>query len=197
MNRDGESRLLQHLLAVLQPKAASDGDSPLMKIAREFFVNNWNDCREGLLAKTSLLRVYPQWSAMPCTFRFELDRPYKSKRGHNGPVELQPGPIRGLIAYRADLFVDTSVPYIAIQVDPALNFFHPNSSRQRGSLVCLGELPDNLFPFPLDLLLETRLYPILTYQDRRPSSPFDLDAANYFALHPEAMDGLEPAEPLY
>ncbi len=196
-DRDNPGQIFEQLLALAQQMEAPDDDSPLMKIAREFFANNWADCCEGLLAKTSLLRVFPELSAAPRAFRFELDRPYKSKAGHDAPIQLQPGPIRGLIHYRADLFVDITMPYIAVQIDPDLDYFHPNCSRQRGSLVCLGDLPDNLFPYPLDLLLETRLYPILTYQDRRPSHPFDLEAASYFALHAEAMDGLEPVEPLY
>ncbi len=195
-----QGQMLTHLMAHVHQRAMAAtpaDDSPLMKIAQEFFANNWADCRDGLLAKTSRLRVFPEWSAAPRVFRFELDRPYKSKVGRDAPVELQPGPIRGLISYRADLFMDITMPYIAVQIDPDLAFLHPNCSRQRGSLVCLGELPDNLFPYPLDLVLETRLYPILSYQDRRPSHPFDLEAASYFALHAEAMDGLEPAEPLY
>lgn len=191
---------LRHLMAMVQQHATgspSDDDSPLAAIAREFFANNWADCCDGLLQRTPTLRVYPEWSAAPQAFRFELDRPFKQKRKSDAPVELCDGPIRGLIRYRGDLFVNPALPYIAVQIDPEQAFFHPNCSRRRGSLVCLGELPDSLFPYPLDLLLETRLYPVLTYQDRRPSHPFDLEAASYFALHPEAMDGLEPVAPLY
>ncbi len=193
-------QVLQHLIAMVQQHEtdlSDDDDSPLAVIAREFFANNWADCCDGLLKRTPTLRVYPEWSAAPRAFRFELDRPFKRKRGSDSPVELCDGPICGLIHYRADLFVNRTLPYIAVQIDPEQAFLHPNCSRPRGSLVCLGELPDNLFPYPLDLLLETRLYPILTYQDRRPSHPFDLEAARYFALHPEAMEGLEPVAPLY
>ncbi len=192
--------MLQELIAMVQQherQLSHDDDSPLAAIAREFFTNNWSNCSDGLLKRTPTLRVYPEWSAAPRVFRFELDRPYKRKRGSDSPIELCDGPICGLIHYRADLFVNPSLPYIAVQVDPDLAFFHPNCSRQRGSLVCLGELPANLFPLPLDLLLETRLYPILTYQDRKPSHPLDLEAARYFALHAEAMEGLEPVAPLY
>ena len=193
-------QLLEHLMAVVRQataEAAPTDDSPLALVAAEFFSNNWADACDGLLQKTRLLRVYPEWAAAPRAFRFELDRPYKRKLGPEAPVELCPGPIHGVIRYRADLFANPSLPYIAVQIDPALSFFHPNCSRQRGSLVCLGDLPENLFPYPLDLLIETRLYPILTYQDRRPSHPFDIEAARYFALQPEAMEGLEPVEPLY
>ncbi len=191
---------LEHLMAVLRQNETatpSDAASPMEKIAQEFFANNWAECADGLLQKTSLLRVIPELSAAPRAFRFELDRPFKRKTGPDAPVDLQPGPIRGLIRYRSDLFVNPAMPYIAVQIDPDLSYLHPNCSRQRASLVCLGPLPDNLFPYPLGLLLETRLYPILTYQDRKPSDPADLEAARYFALHPEAMDGLEPVEPLY
>ena len=172
-------------------------DSPLGLISREFFANNWAECCDGLLQRTHRVRVIPEPSPAPRMFRFEIDRPYKSKRAEDAPAELLPGPIRGTIHYRPDLFVNPEGPHIAVQIDPDLAFFHPNCSRQRGSLVCLGALPDNLFPFPLDMLIETRLYPILTYQDRQPSHPFDLQAAAYFALDPQAMDGLEPVEPLY
>lgn len=195
-----QQSLFEHLMAVVRQAEAGSStadDSPLAMIAAEFFCNNWADACDGLLQKTRLLRVYPEWAAAPRAFRFELDRPYKRKRGPEAPVELCPGPILGLIRYRADLFANPNLPYIAVQIDPTLAFFHPNCSRQRGCLVCLGDLPETLFPYPLDLLIETRLYPILTYQDRRPSHPFDLEAARYFALQPEAMEGLEPVAPLY
>jgi hypothetical protein len=41
------------------------------------------------------------------------------------------------------------------------------------------------------------MYPIVTYQNRSPAHPLDRAAAEYFAFNPEAMDGLEPVEPLY
>jgi hypothetical protein len=196
---DSPEAMLAHLMAVVRQHEAAlaADDSPLAIVAREFFANNWAECCDGLLQRTRCFRVHPEWSAAPQSFRFELDRPYKRKLSRESPVELCEGPIGGLIRYRADLFVQPNLPYIAVQIDPDLAFFHPNCSRQRGSLLCLGELPDALFPFPLDLLLETRLYPILTYQDRRPSHPFDLEAARYFALDDEAMVGLEPVAPLY
>jgi hypothetical protein len=188
------SRVTHH--AVHTPSFAQD-DSPLALIAREFFANNWAECCDGLLQRTRLLRVIPEPSPAPRMFRFEIDRPYKRQFADDAPVELMPGPIRGTVHYRPDLFVNPDGPHIAVQIDPDLGFLHPNCSRQRGSIICLGALPENLFPFPLDMLIETRLYPILTYQDRQPSHPFDLQAAAYFALDPQAMDGLEPVEPLY
>jgi hypothetical protein len=172
-------------------------DSPLGLVAREFFANNFAECCDGLLRNTRRLSVVPEPSPAPRVFRFEIDRPYKRKGPADPSAVLMPGPIRGSIHYRPDLFANPDGPHIAVQVDPDLAFFHPNCSRGHASLVCLGNLPENLFPFPLDVLLETRLYPILTYQDRQPSHPFDLEAAAYFALDPHAMDGLEPVEPLY
>jgi hypothetical protein len=188
------ARVAQH--AADRPFFGFD-DSPLGRIAREFFANNWAACCDGLLQRTRLVRVIPELSPAPRMFRFEMDRPFKSKRAEDAPVELVPGPIRGAIHYRPDLFVNPAGLHIAVQIDPDLAFFHPNASRQRGSILCLGALPENLFPYPLDMLIETRLYPILTYQDRQPFHPFDLEAAAYFALDPQAMDGLEPVEPLY
>jgi len=172
-------------------------DSPAGILACEFFANNWATCRDGLLQRTGRVRVIPEPSPAPRTFRFEIDRQFKSKRGLDAPVELLPGPVRGTIHYRPDLFVDPDGPHIAVQVDPHQGFFHPNCARHFGSLICIGELPANLFPFPLDILIETRLYPILSYQDRQPSHPFDLEAAAYFARDPQALHGLEPVEPLY
>lgn len=199
-NQNLQQQLFEHLMAVVRQtseEASTTDDSPLALVTAEFFANNWADACDGILQKTRLLRMYPEWAAAPRAFRFELDRPYKRKTGPAAPVELCPGPIHGMIRYRADLFASPGLPYIAVQIDPTLSFFHPNCSRQRGSLVCLGELPESMFPYPLDLLIETRLYPILTYQDRRPSHPFDLEAAQWFALNPEAMEGLEPVPPLY
>ena len=198
---DTQEELVEQLMAAVRQAEgaalAEDDDSPLARVAQQFFLNNWTTCCDGLLQKTTILRLFPEWSAVPRSFRFELDRPFKSKAGPGAPVQLQPGPIRGFIHYRSDLFHNPTLPYVAIQIDPDLSYFHPNCSRQRGCLVCIGDFPESLFPYPLDLLLETRLYPILTYQDRRPSHPLDFEAASYFALNPEAMDGLEPVPPLY
>jgi hypothetical protein len=198
-DQNEQDRIIEQLMAVAQQaetaRSALD-DSPLMRLAEEFFHNNWVDCRDGLLAKTTVLRLSPDSDRAPRNFHFELDRPFKRKANRDAPVELHPGPIRGLIRYRADLFLDMSMPYIAVLLDPALAVYHPNVARHRAGLVCLGSLPGP-FPFPLSQLLETRIFPILTYQDRRPSHPFDLEAASYFALEATALDGLEPVAPLY
>ncbi|MCO6456003.1 MAG: hypothetical protein J5I93_11955 [Pirellulaceae bacterium] len=190
------------LLAVLESLARQSeqlpaADTPAGNLMRQFLHNTWSHCREQFLPRTKLLRVWPEVGSPPRVFRFELLRPYKRKLGTDAPVELVPGPIRGTIHYRADMFSNPRLPYIAVQIDPELGYFHPNCSRRRGSLVCLGEIPANAFPFPLATLLENHVYPILTYQNRRPAHPFDEEAARYFALEPSAMDGLESVEPLY
>ena len=171
-------------------------DTPIGMLTRQFFANNWLNCEEGLLRKTRRIRVRPEPSPAPRAFEFEIDCPYKRQRGPNAPVELVPGPVRGAVYYRPDVFANAEDPAIAVALDRDQSFLHPNYSRDKG-FICLGELPASPFPFPLDLLLENLVYPIVSYQHRRPVHPFDLEAARYFALDPEAMQGLEPAPPLY
>ena len=130
-------------------------------------------------------------------FYFEVDSPYKRKRNSSATVELVPGPVSGMIYYRSDLFANSASPYIAVQINPSLSYFHPNCCRQRGSLLCLGDIPPEAFPLPLDMLLQSHLYPIITYQNQSPLHAFDEEAAMYFALDPDAMQGLEPVRPLY
>jgi hypothetical protein len=192
----------EHIMAQLARITEAPGfdveeETPAALLFREFLPNIWQSCQDGLLAKTSLLRVKPEPGPAPRTFQFEVDCPYKRKLRPAEPVELMPGPVRGMIHYRADMFANPDLPYIAVQIDPTLGYFHPNCSRRRGSLLCLGEIPSSAFPFPLDRLLESHLYPIVTYQNRRPAHPFDEEAARYFALEPTAMEGLEPARALY
>ncbi|NUQ63742.1 MAG: hypothetical protein HUU20_14790 [Pirellulales bacterium] len=169
-------------------------DSPTVELSRRFLVNTWETCRDGLLAKTKRIRVWPDSPIWPQAFRFEVDCPFKAKAGLDASVELRPGPVRGTVFYRHDLYANLRVPSVGVALDPSLDYFHPNFS-VRYNLICLGELPRG--PFPLDCLLENHLYPILTYQNRRPSHPANFEAAQYFALDPEAMVGLEPVEPLY
>ncbi|HUG92072.1 MAG TPA: hypothetical protein VML55_14630, partial [Planctomycetaceae bacterium] len=171
-----------------------DEDTPLGRLTREFFGNNWGTCRDGLLARTQRIRVRPDASPWPRVFQFEIDCPFKRKLGPEHPVELMPGPIRGTILYRPDLFRNPHEPALAVRLPRGQAYFHPNYSRTLG-LVCLGDVPPG--PFPLDALLENHLYPILSYQNRRPSHPADFESARYFALDPEAMSGLEPVRPLY
>jgi hypothetical protein len=191
-------QFLEHLARIAQHEdELPEEDTPAGILTREFLANNWAMCCDGLLSKTSVIRVFPENSPAPRRFRFEVDCPYKRKAGADAPVELMPGPVRGTIHYRPDMFLNPLAPHIAVQIDPDLAYLHPNCERRRGCLVCLGELPTSPFPFPLDLLLENHLYPILTYQNRRPAHPLDLEAARYFALDSSAMDGLEPVKPLY
>jgi hypothetical protein len=169
-------------------------DTPTLKLSAQFLRNTWETCRDGLLAKTDRIHVCPEFSATPRTFQFKIQRPFKSKLGPDAPVLVEPGPIQGTIIYRRDLFLNFDEPSVAVVLDPYQHYFHPNYSRRHG-LLCLGELPPG--PFPLDVLIENHLFPILSYQNRRPAHPADLEAARYFALDPDAMEGLEPVEPLY
>ena len=140
------------------------------------------------------MRVEPQPSPAPRVFRFELDVPFKQKRGPEALVERVAGPLTGTIRYRPDLYTaPADEPSVLVFVDRQLHLFHPNFSRQHGWL-CTGHLPPG--PFPLEALLE-HVYGILTYQNRSTSDPADLQAARYFATDPGAMDGLELVEPLY
>jgi hypothetical protein len=169
-------------------------ENPIGMLTREFFANNWTNCRAGLLKKTARIRVWPEPSPFPRIFKFEIDCPFKRKTGSDGPIELLPGPVRGTAYYRPDILTASEIPPVAVALDVEQAFFHPNYSRRKGFL-CLGELPR--VALPLDVLLENIVYPIVTYQNRRPNHAFDREAAAYFALVPEAMTGLEPVEPLY
>ena len=181
------------LQAVLASDDLSVVQTPLARITRDFFQYNWIYCRDGLLAKTRRIRVEPLGLPAPRVFKFEIDTPFKRRR-EDGSLELEPGPVRGTIYYRPDLMVNPDSPAIAVTLDRELGFFHPNFSRKH-SAACLGDLPGG--PYPLDALLEDHVFPILSYQNRRPSHPADVEAARYFALDPQAMVGLDRVEPLY
>ncbi len=169
-------------------------DTPLGGMTREFLTNTWETCRDGLLQRTGRIRVVPEPLPAPRMFNFEMDLKFKSKLNRDEPITLEPGPIRGMVIYRPDLLANLHLPSVAVRLDPELGYLHPNYSRQH-NLICLGDLPAG--PFPLDALLENHLYPILSYQNRRPVHPADIEAAQYFALDPDAMSGLEPVLPLY
>ena len=167
--------------------AADDGDQ-----RAEFFFHNWSEARDGLLSRTSKIRVQPQASRAPRVFHFELDRPYKRKR-EDGGVELAPGPLHGLICYHPDPFA--SVPgqtSVAMLIDPGLGLFHPNFSRVFVGQLCLGHLHGTPALAPL---LE-HIWGILSYTNLTVSDPADREASAFFSV-PEARDGLPPAEPLY
>ncbi len=192
------SEAVQQLMR--QARVASglpDEQTPLGQLSRQFFVANWETSRANLFSKTSILRVRPEAGPVPMTFRFEIDRPFKRKPLSDGPVQLDPGPICGAIYYRPNLFIEPDRAHVAVQIDPRLNYLHPNCSRRQASMVCLGELPQTPFPLPLDMLFENYIYPILTYQNMTPSDALDREAALYFAFDPDAKEGLEPVPPLY
>ena len=190
-------RLLDHFFRIADLDGGMpDEDTPVGMLTREFFFNNWLNCQQGLLQKTNRIRVTPEPSRAPRVFQFEIDCPYKRKQGPDTPVELVAPPVRGTIYFRPDVFINQEDQAIAVALDQHQAFFHPNYSRRKG-FICLGELPETPFPFPLDLLLENLIFPIVSYQNRRPVHAFDREAAAYFAFDPQAMQGLEPVEPLY
>jgi hypothetical protein len=185
--------ILNALERLMQKNNPLDDDTPYAKMATDYFTNDWIHTRGGLLAKTNKIRVEPEASPAPRIFHFHIFRPYKRKEGLLEPVELVPGPIRGTIYYRHDLFQPgDNTPVVAVSLQDR-GFFHPNFSRRYG-LLCLGDLPPG--PIALEHLL-THLYCILCYQNLRVSDPADAEAATYFGSDPEAMSGLGKVEPLY
>jgi hypothetical protein len=172
---------------------APPDDTPLGRLTRDLFANNWHNAQQGILSLTRRVRVVPEPSPWPCQFRFRIDRPYKRNASAESPVELHPGPIRGTIIYRTDLLVADGEPGIAVALDLDQAFFHPNVSRRHG-LVCLGDLPDG--PFELNDLIP-HLYSILSYENRTPTHPLNVEASVYFTCHRDALEGLLPVEPLY
>ena len=190
------SHLLEQALEAMH-QAELGGDSLVDGVTREFFTNNYREAAEGLLAKTDKLRVVPHGLPAPRRFSFEFDRPFK-RRAPDGSLELAEGPIRGRIFYRGDLFSgshhDRELPAVAVLVDPALAFEHPNVAREEG-FVCLGDLPPG--PISLEALL-MYLITVLSYANYRCLDPLNRDAARLFATDPEeALRGLPPMEPLY
>lgn len=188
------AQLIAELLNIAhQQHELPEQGTPLGDTTRDFFRNNWDEAVSELLDKTSVVRVLPDSPDAPHRFRFEIDTPYKHKRSRAGQVDLDPGPVRGQILYRPDLFVIYDAPAVAVLLDPDQAYFHPNHCRRTGVL-CIGDVPNG--PYPLKSLIE-HVYGILTYQNRRPSHPADIEAAAYFALEPDAMSGLESVRPLY
>ncbi len=175
-----------------------DPSTPLGMLTREFLRNTYDNCVAGLLSKTKRIRLIPEPAPTPRIFHFEMDLPYKRKLGPDSPVELMPGPIRGVIIYRPDMFANMHEPSVAVRLDPSMGYFHSNYSRKHG-LLCTGDTTEFSTGGPVDLetLIANHLYPILSYQNRRPHHTADVEASRYFALDPEAMTGLEPVPPLY
>lgn len=174
--------------------------SPIARITDEYFENSYREAAEGLLTRADRLRVLPHGLPSPRSFDFEFARHFKRK-APDGSLVLAEGPIRGKIFFRNDIFTAASapdnLPAVAVILDPALGFFHPNVSMnpESAGFVCTGALP--VGPVPLEPLL-MYLITILTYENYRCTDPLNREAARLFAADPEgALHGLEPMEPLY
>ena len=162
------------------------------RATREFFANNWEEAREGLLSRTQRVRVWPLPGAGPRSFSYEFDRPYKCKLP-DGTVELAPGPVSGTIRYRPNVLApDPGSRSVVVFVDSD-RFYHPNFSRSH-RVLCIGDIPPG--PFPLEALIE-HLYGIVSYQNRDSTNPADWEAVRYFGTDPDALEGLTDVEPLY
>ncbi len=162
------------------------------RATREFFANNWEEAREGLLSRTQRVRVRPLPGAGPRSFSYEVDRPYKCKRPQ-GIVELAPGPVRGTIRYRPNVLAPDPGSHSVLVFVDSDGFYHPNYSPKHGVL-CIGDIPPG--PFPLEALIE-HLYSIISYQNMDSTNPWDLEAVRYFGTDPEALKGLAEVKPLY
>ena len=179
-----------HDLALLDdglPDPSSEG-----RATRDFFANNWEEAREGLLSRTQRIQVLPLPGAGPRSFTYEIDRPFKRK-WPQGMVEVAPGPVRGTIRYRPNVLTpDPGSRSVVVFVDSE-GFFHPNYSRTHGVL-CIGDIPAG--PFPLEALLE-HLYSIVSYLNMDSSNPADEEAVRYFGTDPDALEGLTDVQPLF
>ena len=188
---------LGNLMAELLNLAGLDDGLPDASTAegrstREFFANNWEEARGGLLSRTQKVRVQPLPDAGPRSFSFQIDRPYKCKHPE-GFVELAPGPVTGTIRYRPDVLTpDPGSRSVLVFVDSD-GFYHPNYSRTQG-ILCIGDIAPG--PFPLEVLVE-HLYSIVSYQNMDSKNPFDVEAVRYFGADPDALEGLTEVEPLY
>ena len=198
MNREPDVQfLLRDLIEELQSLAGPDEGLPdpstdVGRATLQFFANNWEEAQSGLLARTKLVRVRPLPATGPRSFRYDFDRPYKSKRAQ-GMVELASGPVSGTIRYRPNILTpDPGSRSIVVSVDTE-GFYHPNFSRQHG-ILCLGDIPPG--PFPLEALIE-HLYSIVSYQNMDSTNPADWEAVRYFGTDPDALEGLTDVRPLY
>jgi hypothetical protein len=195
---DPLAELLAKLLAPPDGLDLESGKTAIEAPSGEFFRNNWENARDGLLSKTRKIRMWPI-GATPRVFRFEVDRPFWRQRTPASAVELAAGPIRGTIVYQPVALragggeAPIDAPGVVVLLDPDLALLHPNFSRRHGFL-CLGRLPEG--PLPLEALL-IHVYGVLCYENRSTADPADADAAAYFAAVPEALSALPRAEPLY
>jgi hypothetical protein len=169
-----------------------DATDPEGRAARDFFANNWRAACDGLLARSNRIRVEPLPPEGPRSFSFEIDLPYKRKQP-SGSVELDTGPIRGLITYHASIFAPPAGARSIVVFVTSDGFYHPHHSRAH-KVLCLGDLPRG--PYPLDALLE-HVYSIVTYQNLDLQHFLDRDAAVYFASDLHAFEGLVDVPTLY
>ena len=172
--------------------ALADPTEPEGRSTRAYFSNNWLAARDGLLAKTDRIRVEPLPPEGPRSFSFEMDLPYKRKTA-SGQVELDPGPIRGLVTYHASILTPPPETRSIVAFVLSDGFYHPHHSRAH-KVLCLGDLPPG--PYPLDALLE-HIYSIASFQNFELTRPLDEDAAVYFASDPHAFEGLGNVPALY
>ncbi len=162
------------------------------RATRDFFANNWEEARTGLLSRTQRVQVRPLPGTGPRSFAFEFDRPYKCKRP-DGMVELAPGPVTGTIRYRPNVLTpDPRSRSVIVFVDSE-GFYHTNYSRV-AKVLCLGDFPPG--PFPLEALVE-HLYSVVSYQNMDSTNPADKEALRYFGTDPDALEGLTEVQPLY
>lgn len=193
---------LEHVLEHLMQMALSredlpEEDTPAGRLARQFFSHTWAQCRDGLLKRTEKIRMVPEHSAVPHRFRFEIDTRYVRKFGPDAEIETIDGTVFGQILYAPNLFENFDEgPSIAVLIDRELGYYSPNYCQKRGVL-CIGDHTQLPAVLPLDDFVESHLFPILSYQNVKPSHPLDPAAAKYFAMDPNALDGLQPVAPLY
>ncbi len=180
-------------LALFSHVPMPDPSHPAGRLAREFFANSWANA-QPLLKATRRLELQPSSNDPPRTFRFKLDLPYYRKFGDNDPVELAEGPLTGSLAYNPDVFPsgEALAPAVLVTIERELGFFHPNHARQFGYL-CLGDVPRALELKALILLV----YAVANYSNLGFDHPADREAARYFREHPEALEALLPATPLF
>jgi len=174
--------------------AAQPRDESMRDVVLDFCRNSFRECEHGLLAKTSRVRVEPDAAPRPHRFRFEIDVPFLSRRAPEEPARVEPGPVRGWIAYRLDLFESDFVPPVIVRLDRDLHVWHPHVHPGIG-LLCTGRMPQG--GVPLASVIEHWIYPILTGQQidvRDPLNPF---AAADWVNDRETRESLPPPAPLY
>lgn len=167
--------------------------TPLDAAARAFLEHSWLRARDGLLARSRIVRCVPVAGDPPTTFRYGI-RTRWPRRTPAG-VEIVRGELTGRIRFARDPFrLEPGEAQVLVTVDPECGLFHPNHQRHSGWL-CVGTLGGE--PYELGPLLE-HVYAILTFQNVDPSDPADAEAARWWAAGPpEAAMLAEEVEPLW